>query len=426
MADRYIAVRRPERRSLGAATSRAVKRDELSAQRMHLRRRASTLSGVGLAEVASVEDLPPDPQQGGYTVLEGINALVVEPPVGTTVEALREQLDDDFIVMPDIELSLPGCALGREVDASSVSGIQPIPDAAGVKAAHAAGNRGGAAVIAVLDTGCDAGHPEFAGRTVEFAHVPPAETDPITTTFGFDLGRHGTHVAGIAGGASVGVAAEASLIVLSVLDNDTQRTTAVRLYRALGWLATRADEQQYAGRPLILNLSLGFKVADIPAEDLDSTLQSIRITLEDLVVLDVLPVVAIGNEGPGTFRAPGFYPESLSTGAVDYSGSVWPESGGGSGAPGFEADVNPDLVGYGVDVVSAFPRTPAGQPRYWCQSGTSMAAPYVAGIAALIATETSLEGAALRDALLNSALQLQDGPERVGRGLARYAPEVLT
>lgn len=58
---------------------------------------------------------------------------------------------------------------------------------------------------------------------------------------------------------------------------------------------------------------------------------------------------------------------------------------------------------------------------YTRMSGTSMAAPYVAGIAALIASAHSgLQGAALRQRLLETALPLSAPAERVGAGLARF------
>ncbi|MXV82003.1 S8 family serine peptidase [Candidatus Poribacteria bacterium] len=54
-------------------------------------------------------------------------------------------------------------------------------------------------------------------------------------------------------------------------------------------------------------------------------------------------------------------------------------------------------------------------------SGTSMAAPYVAGIAALYAsTDTKLQGKALRQHLINTTLPLQASADRVGAGLARF------
>jgi len=133
----------------------------------------------------------------------------------------------------------------------------------------------------------------------------------------------------------------------------------------------------------------------------------------------VLAVVAIGNDGVGQMRAPGFYPECLAVGAVDFEYNVADYSGGGISP--ISGKSKPDIAGIGSDVVSAFERTMANRSRYVRMSGTSMASPYVAGIAALYASvKPDLQGVDLRKRLVSSALPLRDGPDRVGAGLARY------
>ncbi|MCB0124872.1 MAG: S8 family serine peptidase, partial [Caldilineaceae bacterium] len=65
--------------------------------------------------------------------------------------------------------------------------------------------------------------------------------------------------------------------------------------------------------------------------------------------------------------------------------------------------------------------TIAGQSTYAVASGTSMAAPYVAGIAALTASaDKTLQGEALRQQLLANALPIDAPHDRVGAGLARF------
>ena len=133
----------------------------------------------------------------------------------------------------------------------------------------------------------------------------------------------------------------------------------------------------------------------------------------------VLPIVAIGNDGPGHTRAPAHYPETLSVGAVDRTLASATFSGGGYSP--MRTSIEPDLVGFGIDIFSSLERTIDGQSIYAMGNGTSMAAPYVAGIAALAASaDPTRQGEKLREYLLSTALPLDEPNDRVGSGLARF------
>ena len=84
----------------------------------------------------------------------------------------------------------------------------------------------------------------------------------------------------------------------------------------------------------------------------------------------------------------------------------------------------PDAAGYGVDVLSSLERDVDRNSRYANKSGTSMAAPYVAGIAALYAqADPTLQGERLRRKLLDTAAPLGAPADRVGVGLVRWRPD---
>ena len=170
-------------------------------------------------------------------------------------------------------------------------------------------------------------------------------------------------------------------------------------------------------------MSLGFITEHLKNSEKESLMVGVRGLLSTLVEdYNVLPVVAIGNEGPGNMRAPGYFPETLSVGAVDFNHKLACFSGGGQSPT--DGKKQPNIVGYGVDIFSSLERDKNNRSSYICMSGTSMATPYVAGIAALCASaDANLQGEALRQHLLNTALPLQAPADRVGAGLARFTED---
>lgn len=78
------------------------------------------------------------------------------------------------------------------------------------------------------------------------------------------------------------------------------------------------------------------------------------------------------------------------------------------------------MVGFGVDILSSLERDKGNQSLYAKSSGTSMATPYVAGIAALYAERDGIAGKALKVKVEGTAMALAADSNRVGLGLARY------
>jgi subtilisin len=134
----------------------------------------------------------------------------------------------------------------------------------------------------------------------------------------------------------------------------------------------------------------------------------------------LLVVVAAGNEADdprfvGAVGNPGNSPSVLTVAAVDrnlatasFSNRLQP------GAPGVKG---PDLAGPGVDIFSSWPMNDG---RYNTISGTSMATPHVAGIAALFAqADRTARGQKLKDMVLSACMALPNGTARrgeIGRG----------
>jgi subtilisin family serine protease len=174
-------------------------------------------------------------------------------------------------------------------------------------------------------------------------------------------------------------------------------------------------------KPAIINVSLGFRPEWLTDAQYTAVLAGIQRILTTLDELDILPIVAIGNDGPGLIRAPAYFEECLSVGAVD--SQLQPALFSGGGVSPVTQRPEPDIAGFGVDILSSLERDITGHSLYAEMSGTSMAAPYVTGIAALIAAaDPCMHSSELRQCLLQRALPLDAPPERVGAGLASFAP----
>ena len=212
-----------------------------------------------------------------------------------------------------------------------------------------------------LDTGADGKHPALKEAIASFAEFDWLGRKTQDTT-PRDTQDHGTHTAGtIAGrpiaGRTIGVAPKADLCSAIVIEGGD---VVARVLGGMDWVVGQGCK--------VLSMSLGFPGF------WDDFLQLTRILRQR----GVLPVFAVGNEGPGTSRSPGNYAEALSVGASAADDAV----ADFSSSDRFQRrkdPVVPDLLAPGVGVVSAMPGG-----GYQSMSGTSMATPHVAGLAALL------------------------------------------
>jgi subtilisin family serine protease len=218
------------------------------------------------------------------------------------------------------------------------------------------------AVIAVIDSGIDASHPDLTGVVIGGADFSGAGTPGGVSPVG-PSGFHGTLVASlIAGqgrvsGGIIGVAPEAKLLSISVglgiagADTDRQIAQAVR------WAADQGAD--------VINLSVSRASSNWPASWDDAFLYAMK--------KDVVIVAASGNriDGISSPTAPATIPGVISVTAVDRQGRTSAKSG----AEGFGVSV----AASGIDMLGF----PSGETvGKW--SGSSAAAPIVSGLLALM------------------------------------------
>ncbi|WP_377506873.1 S8 family peptidase [Micromonospora vulcania] len=250
----------------------------------------------------------------------------------------------------------------------------------GAPSAWQAGFDGTGVTVGVLDTGIDAGHPDFAGHLTEVRDFTGGN-DPS------DNVGHGTHVASTIMGSGAasdgryrGVAPGAKLLVGKVCA--TTECQDSDIITGMQWLAPQVR---------VVSMSLGG--TDTPALDpLETAVQDLSRQYGTLFV------VAAGNEGkPKSVSSPATADDALAVAAVDaddqraYFSSRGPRIG--------DNHIKPEISAPGVDIVAA---APGG--GYVAMAGTSMATPHVAGSAAILAGQhPDWSGPQLKAALMDSA-----------------------
>lgn len=249
--------------------------------------------------------------------------------------------------------------------------------------------------IAVLDTGIDAAHRELDGRVVGGVAFD-VDNQVVTDREPGDTDGHGTHVAGLIAGKSVGVAPGAKLIDGLMIPK--RKGTFSAFVQAMEWAAQNPDVQ-------IINVSAGLLGFQPGFDDV----------VRALLFAGVLPIAAVGNEGRNRTRSPGNYQPLLSVGATAADGSVAAFSGSGRIQIDHQVYDVPDLVAPGKDVYSS---VRGGGYEAW--QGTSMAAPIVSGLAALVLERhPDLPVLDVMDLLLNAAMPVPGDALRAGVGAAR-------
>jgi subtilisin family serine protease len=347
----------PSRRQRSAALERALRATADTAQKGVLallrKRRAQGL-------VTRIDPL---------WVLNGVG-------VTATPSVIRE-----LAARPDVRKIDPDLTIQAPAPPGSTAAAEPGPAPAEPNVALVnapplwnLGFRGQGVVVANMDTGVDAGHPDLAGRWRGGSNswFDPNGQHPAVPT---DVNGHGTATMGImvggdAGGTSIGIAPDARWIAVKIF-NDRGTATSTAIHRGFQWLLDPDGNPDTADAPDVVNnswtLSSGGCSLDFQPD------------LAKLRAAGILPVFAAGNYGPtaGTVLSPANNPQAFAVGATDNTDVLDPSSSRGPSACG--QTVVPRAVAPGVNV-----RTTDLYGLYATASGTSLAAPHVAGVLALL------------------------------------------
>lgn len=209
-------------------------------------------------------------------------------------------------------------------------------------------NTGSGVHAYVIDTGILASHNEFGGRaSVAVDYVGDGQN-------GVDCAGHGTHVAGILGGSTYGVAKGVTIHAVRVLDCDGFGSTS-NVISGVDWVTSNRSD------PAVANMSLGGGVQS-----------SLDTAVRNSVNSGITYVIAAGNSNVNADNSsPARVREALTIGSVDSSDTRASTSNYGPAV---------DLFAPGVGITSAWIGSNSATNTI---SGTSMAAPHVAGVVAM-------------------------------------------
>jgi len=296
----------------------------------------------------------------GYSVEETVSALNQNP--------LVEYAEPNYLVRASVTpndplfnkqyalynaggtLLLPGSPIGKQgADIKATAGWEESKGSAQY-------------LIAILDTGIDLLHPDLKGKC--FSNGKDFVNDDQDAS---DDNGHGTVVAGIAGAETnnsegiAGVAWNCGLLPVKVLDKDGVGEMD-KVYDGIVWAA-----DMVSNGVKVINISWG----------LDASSNLLRDAVEYAYQKGVVIVAAAGNTG-GQVQFPAAYDNFvLAVSATDYLDTRFTLSNTGSEI---------DVAAPGVDIITTVPRGyyGPGSVDYGFWTGTSIAAPHVAGLAALI------------------------------------------
>ncbi len=298
-----------------------------------------------------------------------LNGFAVEQLSSEDVEELRKSQYVSRII-PDVEVR---ATLAESVPLIKGDNVWNL------------GYTGNGMEIGIIDTGVDYTHSDLGGCFGTNCKVAGGydfmnnDADPM------DDHGHGTHVAATAAGNGVlkGVAYEATVYAYKVLSNYGSGSSS-NIIAAIERSADPNQDGDYSDRLDVISLSLGG--SGNPDDPMSKA-------LDNVASLGVIPVVAAGNSGPSpqTITSPGTSRKAITVAASDKNDQIASFSSRGPVEWNGETIEKPDITAPGVSICAAqwdsySSSSQCSPPRekHIAISGTSMATPHIAGVAALI------------------------------------------
>ncbi len=308
---------------------------------------------------------------------------------------------DELSSFPGVERITPD----YQVQVPPVARANAVAPEWNISAIHAPnlwnlGITGAGAVVANLDTGVDINHADLQAKWrggsnswYNLYSLPANSADCSTPDncslcelnsaapcdqFGHGTGTMGIMVGGSAGGTAIGVAPGANWIAVKVLNDAGSGTTSI-IHEGFQWILNPDGNSATHDAPNVVNASWG----------LDNFAGSCNVSfkpdIDALKAAGIAIVFAAGNSGPGasTSESPANNVGSFAAGATDISNTIASFSGRGPSA--CDNRIYPDVVAPGDAVTTAYLTSGGLFPNsYASGSGTSFAAPHVAGAMALL------------------------------------------
>jgi serine protease len=349
---------------------------------------------------ATSDEIRAAAERHGYTIkraIEGTGIYVIDVPRGIDPAQAAERFKEDPLVehaQPNYTARVGQASAVVGVGAAAASGSARVmrrvpndphysrqwgPEAISLPYAWDFTTGSSSVIVAVIDTGVQTDHPDLA------SHMTTGYDFYNRSTYVRDINGHGTHVAGIIGAVTnngLGMAGiNWNVRIMPLKATDDSGSGYLDLSMIIEALRYAADHGAS-----VVNMS--FQIGDASSGEDPFMDQAIQYAYNRGVTM----VAAAGNDGEPWVAYPGRDPRVIAVGAVgpDLVRAEWSNYGS-----------KVDVVAPGADILSAWPTN-----SFANASGTSMATPHVAGLAALMIASGVRGPAAVANALRETAMDL--------------------